>query len=64
MLDQVRPVSAWETVRTNFCLRYREIPSSWFAIDLRQGKLLPTYYTLRHGGATKMDSLRNWLLQV
>eukprot|EP00029_Vermamoeba_vermiformis_P014214 TRINITY_DN933_c0_g1_i1.p1 TRINITY_DN933_c0_g1~~TRINITY_DN933_c0_g1_i1.p1 ORF type:complete len:527 (+),score=102.64 TRINITY_DN933_c0_g1_i1:1405-2985(+) len=42
----------------------KEIPSSWFAIDLRKGKsLLPTYYTLRHGASSKMDCLRSWVLQ-
>eukprot|EP01122_Echinamoeba_exundans_P016919 TRINITY_DN8731_c0_g1_i1.p1 TRINITY_DN8731_c0_g1~~TRINITY_DN8731_c0_g1_i1.p1 ORF type:complete len:441 (-),score=39.49 TRINITY_DN8731_c0_g1_i1:364-1665(-) len=27
----------------------KDIPSSWFAIDLRQGRLAPTRYSLRHG---------------
>lgn len=41
-----------------------QIPSSWFALDLRQGKLVLMSYTLRHGGSTKMDCLRNWTLQA
>lgn len=42
----------------------KEIPSSWFSLDLRQGKLIPTHYTLRHGGNSKMECLRNWSLQA
>jgi hypothetical protein len=41
-----------------------DIPASWVAIDLRQGKLVPSHYTLRHGGNSKMDTLRNWVLQA
>jgi hypothetical protein len=42
----------------------KDVPSSWLAIDLRQGRLLPTQYTLRHGGNSKSDALRTWLLQA
>lgn len=41
-----------------------DIPASWVAIDLRQGRLIPSHFTLRHGGNSKMDTLRNWLLQA
>lgn len=41
-----------------------DIPASWVAIDLRQGKLIPSHFTLRHGGNSKMDTLRNWLIQA
>lgn len=42
----------------------KEIPSSWFSLDLRQGKLIPTHYTLRHGSNSKMECLRNWSFQA
>ena len=41
-----------------------DIPASWVAIDLRQGRLIPSHFTLRHGGSSKMDVLRSWLLQA
>jgi hypothetical protein len=41
-----------------------DIPASWVAIDLRQGRLIPSHFTLRHGGNSKMDTLRNWLIQA
>ena len=42
----------------------KDVPSSWFCIDLGEGrKVTPTYYTLRHGGNYKGDSLRHWDLQ-
>lgn len=41
-----------------------DVPSSWFSIDLGVDRsLLITYYTLRHGGNSKQDCLRNWVLQ-
>eukprot|EP01124_Arcella_intermedia_P004022 TRINITY_DN12271_c0_g1_i1.p1 TRINITY_DN12271_c0_g1~~TRINITY_DN12271_c0_g1_i1.p1 ORF type:complete len:238 (-),score=45.68 TRINITY_DN12271_c0_g1_i1:11-724(-) len=40
-----------------------DVPSSWFCIDLQQWSVLPTSYTLRHGGNYVADSLRNWDLQ-
>lgn len=41
-----------------------DIPASWVAIDLRQGKLLLSHFTLRHGGSSKMDTLRSWIIQA
>lgn len=41
-----------------------DIPASWVAIDLRQGKLILTHFTLRHGGSSKMDTLRSWIIQA
>jgi hypothetical protein len=41
-----------------------DIPASWVSIDLRQGRLIPSHFTLRHGGNSKMDTLRNWLIQA
>lgn len=41
-----------------------DVPASWFAVDLRHGKLILSHYTLRHGGNSKMDMLRNWVLQA
>lgn len=41
-----------------------DVPASWFAIDLGPSRtLVPNYYTLRHGGNYKADSLRTWDLQ-
>jgi len=40
-----------------------DVPSSWFCIDLQQWSVIPTSYTLRHGGNYTADSLRNWDLQ-
>ena len=40
------------------------IPASWFCVDLGpKRKFLLTHYTLRHGGRTKADALRNWDIQ-
>ncbi|GAM19142.1 hypothetical protein SAMD00019534_023170 [Acytostelium subglobosum LB1] len=42
----------------------KDVPSSWFCIDLGgSNMLIPRYYTLRHGGNSKQDCLRNWVLQ-
>lgn len=42
-----------------------DVPSSWFCVDLAPHRsLLVTYYTLRHGGNSKQDCLRNWVLQA
>jgi len=41
-----------------------DVPSSWIQISLGSTRtLLPNYYTLRHGGNSKADALRNWVLQ-
>lgn len=40
------------------------VPASWFCVDLGEARaVLPTHYTLRHGGRYKSDSLRNWEFQ-
>lgn len=42
----------------------RDVPASWFQLDLGPTrKLVPKFYTLRHGGNYKADSLRNWDFQ-
>jgi len=42
-----------------------DIPSSWIAVNLGPKRsLIPKYYTLRHGGSSRADSLRNWTLQA
>jgi hypothetical protein len=42
----------------------KDVPASWFQIDLgEQRAVVPTYYTLRHGGNYKADSLRTWDFQ-
>lgn len=41
-----------------------DVPASWFSIDLGKGRsVIPNYYTLRHGGNYRADSLRTWDLQ-
>jgi len=41
-----------------------DVPSSWFSIDFGPHRLITlTYYSLRHGGNYKADSLRTWDLQ-
>jgi hypothetical protein len=43
----------------------KDVPASWFMIDLGPGRsVVPTFYTLRHGGNYRADSLRNWDFQV
>ena len=42
-----------------------DVPASWICIDLGERRgVVPTYYTVRHGGNYKGDSLRHWDLQV
>ena len=42
----------------------KDVPASWFMIDLGPGRsVIPTFYTLRHGGNYRADSLRNWDFQ-
>lgn len=41
-----------------------DTPSSWFSIDFGpHRRITPTYYSLRHGGNYKGDTLRTWDLQ-
>jgi len=41
-----------------------DVPASWITINLGGSRsLIPNYYTLRHGGNSKADCLRNWTLQ-
>eukprot|EP01096_Ripella_sp_DP13-Kostka_P014564 TRINITY_DN6624_c0_g1_i1.p1 TRINITY_DN6624_c0_g1~~TRINITY_DN6624_c0_g1_i1.p1 ORF type:complete len:228 (-),score=65.59 TRINITY_DN6624_c0_g1_i1:109-702(-) len=41
-----------------------DVPSSWFCIDLGPNrKIVPTAYSLRHGGNYRADSLRTWDFQ-
>jgi len=41
-----------------------DVPASWIMINLGSTRsLVPNYYTLRHGGNSKADCLRNWTLQ-
>jgi len=41
-----------------------DVPSSWVMINLGSSRsLVPNFYTLRHGGNSKADGLRNWTLQ-
>lgn len=41
-----------------------DVPSSWVMINLGSSRsLVPNYYTLRHGGNSRADGLRNWTLQ-
>lgn len=43
----------------------QDVPSSWFTVDMGTGRSLRiTAYTLRHGGATKQDLIRNWTLKA
>ncbi len=42
----------------------KDVPASWFMVDLGPGRsVIPTFYTLRHGGNYRADSLRNWDFQ-
>jgi hypothetical protein len=42
----------------------KDVPSSWFAIDLGPNRtVVPSYYSLQHGGSYKSDCLRNWDFQ-
>lgn len=40
-----------------------DVPASWICIDLKEYRILPHAYVLRHGGNYKADSLRNWDFQ-
>lgn len=54
-LVDISPADVW----TN------DVPSSWFSIDFGPHRhICLTYYSLRHGGNYKADSLRTWDLQV
>ncbi|PRP84610.1 hypothetical protein PROFUN_09283 [Planoprotostelium fungivorum] len=53
--DYIKPKDIWTD----------DVPSSWYCVDLGASRsLLPTYYTLRHGGSSRQDCLRNWVLQA
>jgi hypothetical protein len=41
----------------------KDVPSSWFSVDLGSRKCIPTHYTLIHGGSFEADILRNWYFQ-
>lgn len=42
----------------------KDVPASWFCVDFGNNRLVrPTYYTLRHGGNYRADSLRTWDFQ-
>ncbi|KNC51157.1 uncharacterized protein AMSG_06508 [Thecamonas trahens ATCC 50062] len=42
----------------------KDVPASWITWDLGHDySVVPTHYSLRHGGNYKADSLRNWDLQ-
>jgi len=42
----------------------KDVPASWFAIELLKGRsVVLSYYTLRHGRGYKSDCLRAWDLQ-
>ena len=42
----------------------KDVPSSWFSIDLGPNRrVIPSHYTLQHGGSYKSDCLRNWDFQ-
>ncbi|GAM27744.1 hypothetical protein SAMD00019534_109200 [Acytostelium subglobosum LB1] len=41
-----------------------DVPASWVSINLGSSRtMVPTFYSLRHGGNSKADCLRNWTLQ-
>eukprot|EP01120_Amphizonella_sp_Union-15-10_P010313 TRINITY_DN4110_c0_g1_i1.p1 TRINITY_DN4110_c0_g1~~TRINITY_DN4110_c0_g1_i1.p1 ORF type:complete len:282 (+),score=26.06 TRINITY_DN4110_c0_g1_i1:162-1007(+) len=40
----------------------QDMPNMWFSIDLRR-LILPSAYSLRHGGNWKADAIRTWDLQ-
>jgi len=42
-----------------------DVPSSWVTIDLGEARSVkPDKYTLRHGGNSKQDCLRHWVLKA
>eukprot|EP01094_Clydonella_sp_ATCC50884_P019936 TRINITY_DN4008_c0_g1_i1.p1 TRINITY_DN4008_c0_g1~~TRINITY_DN4008_c0_g1_i1.p1 ORF type:complete len:443 (-),score=85.19 TRINITY_DN4008_c0_g1_i1:188-1516(-) len=50
--------------RTPTELWTKDVPASWFSIDFgKHRQIRPTFYTLRHGGNYRGDSLRTWDLQ-
>jgi hypothetical protein len=56
-MDLVRKLDSTELWTEN-------VPSSWFSIDFGANrKIIPTYYTLVHGGNYANDILRTWHLQ-
>jgi BTB And C-terminal Kelch len=58
MMDVVRTI----TEKTEFWTG--DVPSSWVCIDLGPGRtVLPTHYTLVHGGNYVADLIRTWHLQ-
>eukprot|EP01112_Ceratiomyxa_fruticulosa_P021039 TRINITY_DN7323_c0_g1_i1.p1 TRINITY_DN7323_c0_g1~~TRINITY_DN7323_c0_g1_i1.p1 ORF type:complete len:585 (-),score=125.19 TRINITY_DN7323_c0_g1_i1:96-1850(-) len=41
-----------------------DVPASWISVSIGSNRtLVPNYYTLRHGGNSRADCLRNWTLQ-
>jgi hypothetical protein len=53
----------WENNEPPHQLWTKDVPSSWFAVDLLHFQVLPRAYALRHGGNYKADSLRTWDFQ-
>jgi len=42
-----------------------DVPSSWVTVDLGESRAVkPDWYTLRHGGNSKQDCLRHWVLKA
>lgn len=42
----------------------KDVPASWVQLDLGPNRaVVPTFYTVRHGGTFKADSLRTWDFQ-
>ena len=38
-----------------------DIPASWIMIDFGAHKsVIPSYYSIRHGGKYRVDAIRNW----
>jgi len=51
-------------LRTPTELWTKDVPASWFSIDLGPTRaVVPTHYTIRHGANYKADSLRTWDLR-
>jgi len=36
----------------------------WFSVDLRDKRLRPTHYTLRHYNSWDTEALRNWVFEA
>jgi len=50
--------------RTPSELWTKDVPASWLMIDLgARRRVLPNFYTLRHGGNYRADSMRTWDFQ-